>query len=48
MNLYIVRHGQTDGNVYKIMDGIRDIDLNEKGIEHAKLARDEIKDVILI
>ena len=30
MNLYIVRHGQTDGNVYKIMDGIRDIDF-----EHA-------------
>ena len=45
MNLYIVRHGQTDGNVYKIMDGIRDIDLNEKGIEQAELTRDEIKDV---
>ena len=45
MNLYIVRHGQTDGNVYKIMDGIRDIDLNETGIEQAKLTRDEIKDV---
>ena len=42
MNLYIVRHGQTDGNVYKIMDGIRDIDLNEKGIEQAELTRDEI------
>ena len=33
MNLYITRHGQTDGNVNKIMDGIRDIDLNETGIE---------------
>lgn len=22
------KHGQTDGNLYKIMDGIRDIDLN--------------------
>jgi broad specificity phosphatase PhoE len=32
MNLYIVRHGQTDGNVYKIMDGIRDIDLNQTGL----------------
>lgn len=36
MELYITRHGQTDGNVYKIMDGIRDIELNEKGIEQAK------------
>ena len=26
MKLYITRHGQTDGNLYKIMDGIRDID----------------------
>ena len=33
MKLYITRHGQTDGNVYKIMDGIRDIDLNENGKE---------------
>lgn len=24
MNLYITRHGKTDGNVNKIMDGIRD------------------------
>ena len=45
MELYITRHGQTDGNVYKIMDGIRDIDLNEKGIEQAKKTRDNLKDV---
>jgi broad specificity phosphatase PhoE len=31
MNLYVTRHGQTDGNLYRIMDGIRDIDLNEEG-----------------
>jgi broad specificity phosphatase PhoE len=31
MNLYVTRHGQTDGNLYRIMDGIRDIDLNEDG-----------------
>ena len=36
MNLYVVRHGQTDGNKLKIMDGIRDIDLNEVGLEHAE------------
>jgi len=45
MKLYITRHGQTDGNVYKIMDGIRDIDLNENGIRQAKTTRDILKDV---
>lgn len=45
MNLYIVRHGQTDGNVYRVMDGIRDIDLNNNGIQQAKLTRDEIKNI---
>lgn len=45
MNLYIVRHGQTDGNVNKIMDGQRDIDLNETGIEQANITGDEIKDI---
>lgn len=44
MKLYITRHGQTDGNLYKIMDGIRDIDLNEKGKEQASITRDNIKD----
>lgn len=45
MKLYIVRHGQTDGNVYKIMDGIRDIDLNNNGIEQAKITKENLKDV---
>lgn len=45
MTLYIVRHGQTDGNLYRIMDGIRDIDLNKTGIEQAKITRDKIKDI---
>lgn len=44
MKLYITRHGQTDGNLYKIMDGIRDIDLNEKGKEQASITRDNLKD----
>ena len=45
MKLYITRHGQTDGNILKIMDGIRDIDLNETGIEQAKITRDALKDI---
>lgn len=44
MKLYITRHGQTDGNLYKIMDGIRDIDLNDTGKEQEKIARDNLKD----
>ena len=45
MELYIVRHGQTDGNVNKIMDGIRDIDLNETGVKQAEETRDLLKDI---
>lgn len=44
MKLYITRHGQTDGNLYKIMDGIRDIDLNDTGKEQARITRDNLKD----
>lgn len=45
MELYITRHGQTDGNVNKIMDGIRDIPLNETGILQANKAKEELKDI---
>lgn len=43
MKLYIVRHGQTDGNVNKIMDGIRDIDLNETGKEQARITAELLR-----
>lgn len=45
MKLYIVRHGQTDGNINRIMDGVRDIDLNETGIEQAKTTRDALSEI---
>lgn len=45
MKLYVVRHGQTDGNVNKIVDGVRDIGLNDNGIEQAKTTRDNLKDI---
>lgn len=45
MKLYIVRHGQTDGNVNKIMLGTSDIDLNNKGVEQALVTRDNLKDI---
>lgn len=34
--LYIVRHGQTDWNVKKLLQGATDIELNEEGIKQAK------------
>lgn len=34
--LYIVRHGQTDWNVKKLLQGKTDIELNEDGINQAK------------
>lgn len=34
--LYIVRHGQTDWNVKKLLQGKTDIELNEDGIKQAK------------
>lgn len=45
MDLYITRHGQTDGKANKIMDGIRDIDLNETGIEQAKTTRETLSKI---
>jgi len=45
MKLYVTRHGQTDGNLNRIMDGIRDIELNEEGIKQANQTKDKLKDV---
>lgn len=45
MNLYIVRHGQTEWNVLKKMQGSADIPLNEKGIEQAKQTKYNLENV---
>jgi broad specificity phosphatase PhoE len=34
--LYLVRHGETDWNAKKIIQGITDIPLNKKGEKQAK------------
>lgn len=45
MELYVTRHGQTNGNVERIMDGSkRDIPLNEIGISQAQKTSEELKD----
>ncbi|MCL1830179.1 MAG: histidine phosphatase family protein [Oscillospiraceae bacterium] len=51
MQLFVMRHGQTNNNIKRLMTGRYDEDINETGIEQAKAAIDEIKtidyDVIL-
>ena len=45
MELYITRHGQTNGNVERIMDGCkRNIPLNKMGKSQAETTRDLLKD----
>lgn len=44
-NLYIVRHGETEWNVKNIIQGQSNSNLTEKGIEQAKKAGHELKDI---
>ncbi|XP_059082726.1 fructose-2,6-bisphosphatase TIGAR B-like [Tigriopus californicus] len=45
IELYIVRHGQTEGNRARILQGSSDIPLNEVGREQAQKASQVLKDV---
>ncbi len=43
MELYVVRHGQTDWNVENKVQGKADISLNNKGLEQAEETREQLK-----
>jgi len=45
MNLYIVRHGETDWNKKKKIQGLTDIELNEKGIYQANKMKEKLLNV---
>ena len=43
MNIFVVRHGQTEWNVLKKMQGSADIELNEKGLSQANDTAEMLK-----
>lgn len=45
MNLYVIRHGQTDWNVMKKMQGSVDIELNEIGIKQAYITKENLDSI---
>ena len=45
MKIYVVRHGQTDYNKHRMMQGRSDIPLNEAGLSQARAKRELLGDI---
>ena len=45
MNLYVVRHGQTDWNIKGLLQGSTDVPLNETGIQQAEQLSKTLEDI---
>lgn len=45
MNLYVVRHGQTDWNIQGLVQGLTDIELNLSGIKQANTVAEQLKNI---
>ena len=45
MRIYLTRHGQTDLNKQKLMQGLTDEPLNEEGIKQAESVKEKLKDI---
>lgn len=43
--LYFVRHGQTNHNLNKLLAGRCDVELNENGVEQARLSAEQAKEL---
>jgi broad specificity phosphatase PhoE len=47
MSLYVVRHGQTDWNKERLIQGRIDIPLNEEGIKQARITKKKLEGIEL-
>ena len=45
LKIYVIRHGETDWNVDRRLQGMSDIPLNDYGIELAKITSEGLKDI---
>lgn len=45
MQIYIIRHGETDWNTKRLLQGATDIPLNQNGIEAARLTAEALKEI---
>lgn len=45
MKLYVIRHGQTEWNVLKKMQGSLNIPLNERGMKQAQEIKSNLEDI---